>query len=143
MTSSVKSSLVLRDILEKSKFGLTVKPLSDIGWNANYESFHCVFESCDEILERLESIESSESNEFDKETRTQEKNIKNKLISHEFIVLLKFMVNVTRTTNSMTIHLQTTELDILSLFELITNTRKLIQKMKTDDEALRDILGIK
>ena len=43
----------------------------------------------------------------------------------------------------MTTHLQTTELDILSLFELITNTRKLIQKMKNDDEALRDILGIK
>ena len=112
-TSSVRRYYVLRDVLEKSTFGLTVKSLSDTRWNANYESLHCVVESFNEIIECLELTESIESKDFDKETKVQAKNIKNKLISYEFVVLLKFMVNVTRTTNSFTIHLQATELDIL------------------------------
>ncbi|CAF4994530.1 unnamed protein product [Rotaria sp. Silwood1] len=141
-TSSVKRYYVLRDALEKSTFGLTVKSLSETRWNANYESLHCVVESFHEILHCLESIESIESKEFDKETKAQAKNIRNKLMSYEFVVLLKFMVHVTRTTNSLTIHLQTKELDILSSLELMTNTNKLIQKMRNDDEALKSILLI-
>ncbi|CAF3018104.1 unnamed protein product [Rotaria sp. Silwood2] len=141
-TSSVKRYYVLRDALEKSTFGLTVKSLSETRWNANYESLHCVVESHHEILDCLESIESIESKEFDKETKAQAKNIRNKLMSYEFVVLLKFMVHVTRTTNSLTIHLQTKELDILSSLELMTNTNKLIQKMRNDDEALKSILLI-
>ncbi|CAF1361673.1 unnamed protein product, partial [Rotaria sp. Silwood1] len=141
-TSSVKRYYVLRDALEKSTFGLTVKSLSETRWNANYESLHCVVESFHEILHCLESIESIESKEFDKETKAQAKNIRNKLMSYEFVVLLKFMVHVTRTTNSLTIYLQTKELDILSSLELMTNTNKLIQKMRNDDEALKSILLI-
>ncbi|CAM4810354.1 unnamed protein product [Rotaria magnacalcarata] len=139
-SSSVKRYYVLRGALEKSTFGLTVKSLSDTRWNANYESLHCVVESYNEIIDCLELIESIESKYFDKETKAQAKNIKNKLISYEFVVLLKFMVNVTRTTNSLTIHLQATELDILSSLEVITNANKLIQKMRNDDEALKNIL---
>ena len=69
-------------------------------------------ESFNEIIKCLELIESIELKDFDKETKAQAKNIKYKLISYEFVVLLKFMVNVIRTTNSLTIHLQATELDI-------------------------------
>ena len=58
----------------------------------------------------------------------------------EFIVLLKFMINVTRTTNSLTIHLQTTELEILSSFELVTNTKNFNKKMRNDEEALKNTL---
>ncbi|CAF1251063.1 unnamed protein product [Rotaria sordida] len=105
-TSSVKRYYCLRNILEQSTFGLTIKSLSDTRWTANYESLHCVVESFSEIIDCLESIELVESKQFDKETKTQAKNIKNKLMSYEFVVLLKFMVNVTRTTNLLTIHLQ-------------------------------------
>ncbi|CAF1361693.1 unnamed protein product, partial [Rotaria sp. Silwood1] len=87
-TSSVKRYYVLRDALEKSTFGLTVKSLSETRWNANYESLHCVVESFHEILHCLESIESIESKEFDKETKAQAKNIRNKLMSEAFYVKL-------------------------------------------------------
>ncbi|CAF1350586.1 unnamed protein product, partial [Rotaria magnacalcarata] len=80
-SSSVKRYYVLRGALEKSTFGLTVKSLSDTRWNANYESLHCVVESYNEIIDCLELIESIESKDFDKETKAQAKNIKNKLIS--------------------------------------------------------------
>jgi len=142
-TSSVKRYYCLRNILEQSTFGLTIKSLSDTRWNANYESLHCVVESFSEIIDCLESIELVESKQFDKETKTQAKNVKNKLMSYEFVVLLKFMVNVTRTTNSLTIHLQKKEMDILSSMELMTNTSKLIQKMRNDDEALKNILLVR
>ncbi|CAF3707769.1 unnamed protein product [Rotaria sordida] len=91
-TSSVKRYHCLRNILEQSTFGLTVKSLSDTRWSANYESLHCVVESFSEIIDCLESIESVESKQFDKETTTQAKNIRNKLMSYEFVVLLKFMI---------------------------------------------------
>ncbi|CAF1243809.1 unnamed protein product [Rotaria sordida] len=82
-TSSVKRYYCLRNILEQSTFGLTIKSLSDTRWTANYESLHCVVESFSEIIDCLESIELVESKQFDKETKTQAKNIKNKLMSYE------------------------------------------------------------
>jgi hypothetical protein len=137
-TSSVKRYHVLRKALDKSPYGLSIKSSSDTRWNANYESIHSVIESFDEIVHCLQFIE--EEKQFDKESKLQGKNLRNKLISYEIYVLLKFMENITRTTNSLTIHLQTKQLDILSSIELINNTLKLIQMMRNDNQSLKNIL---
>ncbi|CAF3053147.1 unnamed protein product, partial [Rotaria sp. Silwood2] len=129
---------VLREAFDKSPYALQIKSLSDTRWTANYESIHAVIESYDEIIYCFHLIE--EGDQFDKESKLQGKNLRNKFISYEIIVLLKFMENITRTTNSLTVHLQSKQLDILSSMELITNTLKLIKMMRNDDQSLKNIL---
>ncbi|CAF1455551.1 unnamed protein product, partial [Rotaria sordida] len=121
-TLSIKRYHVLREALDKSPYGLNIKSLSDTRWTANYESIHAIIESYDEIIYCFQLIEEGE--QFDKESKLQGKNLRNKFISYEIIVLLKFMENITRTTNSLTSHLQSKHLDILSSMELIANTLK-------------------
>ena len=79
---------------------------------------------------------------FDKETKLLVKDLRNKLISYETIVLLKFLENITRTTHSLTIHLQSKELNILSSIELIDSSLKLIKHMRNDDQSLKNILVV-
>ncbi|CAF3330007.1 unnamed protein product [Rotaria sp. Silwood2] len=137
-TLSIKRCHVLREALDKSPYGLNIKSLSNTGWTANYESIHAVIESYDGIIYCFQLIEEGE--QFNKESKLQGKNLRNKFISYEVIVLLKFMKNITRTTNSLTAHLQAKQLDILSSMELITNTLKLIEMMRNDDQSLKNIL---
>ncbi|CAF1353507.1 unnamed protein product [Rotaria sp. Silwood1] len=137
-TLSIKRCHVLREALDKSPYGLNIKSLSDTRWTANYESIHAIIESYDEIIYCFQLIEEGE--QFDKESKLQGKNLRNKFISYEIIVLLKFMENITRTTNSLTSHLQSKHLDILSSMELIANTLKLIKIMRNDDQSLKNIL---
>jgi hypothetical protein len=137
-TSSIKRYHVLREELHKSEYGLSIKASSDTRWSANYQSIHSVIESYDEIIKCFTFIE--EEKQFDKQSKLQAKNLRNKLLSYEINVLLKFMENITRTTNSLTTHLQSKQLDILSTMELLENTLKLIQLMKNDDQSLKNIL---
>ncbi|CAF4182158.1 unnamed protein product, partial [Rotaria sordida] len=137
-TLSIKRCHVLREAFDKSPYALHIKSLSDTRWTANYESIHAVIESYDEIIYCFHLIEEGE--QFDKESKLQGKNLRSKFISYEIIVLLKFMENITRTTNSLTVHLQSKQLDILSSMELITNTLKLIKMMRNDDQSLKNIL---
>ncbi|CAF0871099.1 unnamed protein product [Rotaria sp. Silwood1] len=90
--------------LEKSSYDLSLKSLSDTRWTANYESIYCIIESYNEIVRYYGLIE--EEKQFDHGTKLQGKNLRNKLVSYEIVVLLKFMENITRTINSLTIHLQ-------------------------------------
>jgi hypothetical protein len=137
-TTSIKRFHILREALESSPYGLSLKSSSDTRWSANYESIHSVIESYDEIIHCLQFIE--EEKPFDKESKLQSKNLRNKLISYEIVVLLKFMENIMRTTNSLTVHLQSKQLDILSSMELLENTLKLIKNMRNDDQSLTNIL---
>ncbi|CAF3375987.1 unnamed protein product [Rotaria sp. Silwood2] len=137
-TMSMKRYYLLRKELGKSPYGLSLKSLSDTRWSANYESIYCLIESYNEIINCFKLIE--EGAQFDKETKVQGKNLRNKLVSYEIVVLLKFMENITRTTNSLTTHLQSKKLDILSSMELTENTLKLIQKMRNDDQSLKNML---
>ena len=130
-TMSLKRYYLLREELGKPPYGLSLKSLSDTRWSANYESIYCVTESYNEIINCFKLIE--EGAQFDKETKLQGKNLRNNLVSYEIVVLLKFMENVTRTTNSLTTYLQSKELDILSSMELTEDTLKLIQKMRNDN----------
>ncbi|CAF4489938.1 unnamed protein product, partial [Didymodactylos carnosus] len=77
----------------------------------------------------------------DKETANQATNLKNKLISFEFSLLLSFMVKLMRTTNGLTAHLQMKELDILTTFDIMCNTQKLLQMMRNDDVTLINIIN--
>ena len=139
-TASIKRYHIFRTELDASPYGLTVKSLSGTRWTANYESIHSVIESYDVIIFCLEFIH--EDLQFDKETKLLAKGLRNKLISYETIVLLKFLENITRTTHSLTIHLQSKELDILSSIELIDSSLKLIKHMRNDDQSLKNILVV-
>ncbi|CAF0839827.1 unnamed protein product [Rotaria sordida] len=134
----IKRYHVLREQLDKSPYGLSVKSLSGTRWSANYESIHSVIESYDIILQCLILVE--EETNFDKETMLKGRALKNKLMSYEIFVLLKFLENITRTTHSLTKHLQSKELDILSSIDLIDSTLKLIKIMRNDDQSLINIL---
>lgn len=64
-------------------------------------------------------------------------------MSYEFFILLKFLGNVMRTTHSLTVHLQSQGLDILSSIDIIGSTLKLIQIMRNDDQSLINILTVR
>ncbi len=136
--SSAKRYYVFREEIDKSTYGLSIKSSSDTRWNANYESIHSVIESFDEIIRCFQFVEKEK--QFDVQSKLQAKNLRNKLTSYEIFILLKFMENVLRNTNSLTIHLQSKQLDILSSIELLNNTLKLIQIMRNDDQSLKNIL---
>ncbi|CAF2382477.1 unnamed protein product [Rotaria sp. Silwood2] len=76
------------------------------------------------------------------ETNTGEtaKNLLNKLCSFNFYTILLFFLNLMASTNTLIIHLQKPEMDILATIDIIGDTIHLLQRMYNDDMALNAII---
>mgnify|MGYP000574945736 CR=1 FL=1 len=85
---------------------------------------HAVDVSFEEIIESLTHISEQLK---DKETVHQAICLKRKLLSFEVLLLLFFMVNITRVTHALTAHLQGEELDIITAIDVMSNTMNLLQ----------------
>ena len=79
---------------------------------------------------------------IDKETIHQAIYLKRKLLSFEVLLLLLFMVNVTRVTHALTAHLQGEELDIITAIDVISNTMNLLQHMRNDDNTMINMIEV-
>ena len=79
----------------------------------------------------------------EKLTRDQAINLRNRLISFEFNVLLRVMRDILRVTNALTCHLQKISLDVLTASNIILNTNKLLQSMRNDDETLCALIKVR
>ncbi|CAF1457233.1 unnamed protein product [Rotaria sordida] len=138
-TASSKRHYILRKKLESSEFGLLVKHLADTRWTANFESLHAVDVSYEQIVESLFTISEEIT---DKDTAHQAKCLKQKLLSFETMLLLFFMVNVTRVTHALTVHLQGKQVDIITAIDIISTTLKLIQNMRNDDVTMINMIQV-
>ena len=79
---------------------------------------------------------------IDKETIHQAICLKRKLLSFEVLLLLLFIVNVTRVTHALIAHLQGEELDIITAIDVISNTMNLLQHMRNDDNTMINMIEV-
>ncbi|CAF3127814.1 unnamed protein product [Rotaria sp. Silwood2] len=136
-TSSIKRHYVLRQELESSEYGLLIKRLASTRWTESFESLHAVDVSYEQIVESLSIISEQVTN---KDAAHQAKCLKERLLTSEIMLLLFFMVNVTRVTHSLTSYLQGKQIDIMSAIEIISTTLQLIQNMRNDDATMNSMI---
>ncbi|CAF3410205.1 unnamed protein product [Rotaria sp. Silwood1] len=136
-TGSAKRHHILREKLNASEFGLLVKNLAETRWTASFTSLHAVDVSFDQIIENLTYISEQLT---DKEAIHQAICLKRKLLFFEIMSLLLFMINVTRVTYALTAHLQGKELDIITVIDVISNSLKLLQHMRNDDNTMINMI---
>ncbi|CAF1459259.1 unnamed protein product [Rotaria sordida] len=66
--------------------------------------------------------------------------LQKKALSFEFILLLHFLNQVTRQTQSLTDHLQKKSLDLVTAFHLLLNTNKILSEWRNDDLFLQRLI---
>ena len=65
-----------------------------------------------------------------------------KLLSFKILLLLLFMVDVTCVTHALTAHVQGEELYTITAIDGISNTVKLFQYMRNDDNTMINLLEV-
>ena len=70
------------------------------------------------------------------------KELLNKLLSFEFVVLLIFSRQVMASTNATITQLQKEDLDVLSAVDMLTSLLILLQNLRTDDNSSMNIFAV-
>ncbi|CAF4909838.1 unnamed protein product, partial [Rotaria sp. Silwood1] len=149
LTSSINRYHKFRTQINSSTSAVTVKNLSITRWSANYESINAICRSLPEIINTFDLIISHiddkvNTNEKitpdDRKTKEQSINLQKAILSFEFNLLLNFLNQVTRQTQSLTDHLQKKSLDLVTASHLLFNTNKVLMEWRNDDLFLQNLI---
>ena len=132
---------VLDDTTSSNLFSLIPKTTTSIRWNAKYQSIRSVYDSIDEILRAVNIITEDKIN-FDLETRQQSNSIGKNIRTFNFFTYLIFMKNLMAMTNSITTQFQAEKLDLISAAELLTQTVKLLETERSNENNLNNLIVI-
>jgi len=129
---------VYKTKIENTSYGLLLKDLCKTRWYARYEALNAVYLSFHQLVQCL--IELEDDN--DTTTRYEAKNLLNKIISFEFVVLLIFTRQVMASTNATVTQLQEENLDVLSAIDMLSSLLTLLKNMRNDDADLNKIIQV-
>ncbi|CAF4634255.1 unnamed protein product, partial [Didymodactylos carnosus] len=119
--------------------GLLIKDLSKTRWSDRYNSIRAVLISYKEIVETLDDLSV---NDKEAKSRFIAGNLLKKLKSFTFYTVLLFLKNLFSSINSLIIHLQKPQMDILTTIDILNDTTKLLDQLSADNVNMDSILKV-
>ncbi|CAF3453386.1 unnamed protein product [Rotaria socialis] len=123
LTSSINHYHTFRTQINSSTSAVTVKNLSITRYRI------------DDKVNTNEKITPD-----DRKTKEQSINLQKAILSFEFNLLLNFLNQVTRQTQTLTEHLQKKSLDLVTASHLLFNTNKVLMEWRNDDLFLQNLI---